>query len=412
MSYKTILLVDEEKKKSKQPGELLAAKGFEVTYAKDARDAVRLYRLNPFEVVIANLDRPAMDSSVLFGELGVAEDNPVIIAMSENGEPDWIIEIMKKGAYDYIVKPYNSEDFLLKVNRAYETARLRRMERVVQKEKVLKLENQLNWLKWKDDLVRKDEDRIDRALFKSLHTNFNQGSGFGLLISLLDMITTTGKKDGDNYIIKSRLYDMILKSKQMAENVINTFAEINSIITNETSLVRISLDALYVEIEAIIDKAKVYKDIRKQDILLSERKPYYADEFIKWDSGLFNQALSELLINGFKFSKELSAVTVILTEDDKTLYISVISEPEPLKQGIVGIPIEYENLIFEPFFRMVNLIIDGYNTSDYGLGLTKTKKIIEKLGGILSVNNVKDHTDFSWEPVTKVCFTIALQFDR
>ena len=411
MSDKKILIVDDEIKSNKKLGEIFSGRGFDVTYARDAQDAITIYRNNPYGVVITDLDKPVTDSSLLITELKKIEDKPVLVVVSKHGEPDWIIETMKNGAYDYIVKPFNAEDFFIKIERAYETARLRRMEMVLQKERVIKLENQLNWLKWKDDLVRKDEDRIDRALFKSLHTNFNQGSGFGLLISLLDMITTSGKKEGDKYIIKTKLFDMILKSKQMAENVIKTFAEINSIISNEFSFSRISLDYLYSEIKAVIDKAIKYKDIKKQNILVSEIKPYYVDEYVKWDMGLFHQALFELLINGFKFSKEASIVTVILTEDEKNLYISVISEPEPAKQGIVGIPIEYENLVFEPFFRMVNVVVDGYNTSDYGLGLTKARKIVEKLNGSLNVSNIKDHTDFSWEPVIKVCFTIAIPLD-
>jgi FixJ family two-component response regulator len=411
MSEKRILVVDDEIKSNKRLGEILAGRGFGVTFAKDAQDAITIYRNNPFGVVITDLDKPGADSGALINELKKIEDKPVLVVMSSHGEPDWIIETMKNGAYDYIVKPFDADDFIIKIERAYETARLRRMEMVLQKEKVIKLENQLNWLKWKDDLVRKDEDRIDRALFKSLHTNFNQGSGFGLLISLLDMITTSGKKEGDRYIIKAKLFDMILKSKQMAENVIKTFAEINTIISNEFSFTRISLDYLYSEIKSVIDKALKYKDIKKQNILISEKKPYYVNVYVKWDRGLFHQALFELLINGFKFSKETSIITVILTEDDKNLYISVISEPEPLRQGITGIPIEYENLVFEPFFRMVNVVVDGYNTSDYGLGLTKARKTIEKLNGSLSVTNIKDHTDFSWEPVTKVCFTITLPLD-
>ena len=412
MSEKRILIVDDEIKSNKHLGEVLAGRGFAVTYAKDAQDAITIYRNNPFGVVITDLDKPVTDSSALINELKKIEDKPVLIVVSGHGEPDWIIETMKTGAYDYIVKPFNADDFFIKVERAYETARLRRMERVLEKEKVIKLENQLNWLKWKDDLVRKDEDRIDRALFKSLHTNFNQGSGFGLLISLLDMITTSGKKEGDKYIIKAKLFDMILKSKQMAENVIKTFAEINTIISNEFNFTRVSLDFLYSEIKAIIEKAIKYKDIKKQNILLSEKKPYYVDVYIKWDLGLFHQALFELLINGFKFSKESSIITVILTDDENKLHVSVISEPETAKQGVVGIPIEYENLVFEPFFRMVNIVVDGYNTSDYGLGLTKARKTVEKLNGSLSVANIKDHTDFSWEPVTKVCFTITLPLDK
>jgi DNA-binding response OmpR family regulator len=412
MQDKKLLVIEDEVNLQKKLGDTLKNSGFDVTCTHSPQEAIRLYRLNPFWVVITDMDLPAAESAAFIASLRTIEDSPVIIALSTHNEPEWVIETMKTGVYDYIIKPFNDEDLIFKIERAYEAARLRRMERVIEKEKVIKLENQLNWLKWKDDFIKKDEDRIDRALFKSLHTNFNQGSGFGLLISLLDMIASSGKKEGDNYVIKSSLFNMILNSKKMAENVIKTFAEMNNIISNELKTTKISLDDLFSEMQIIIDAAMKYKEVRKQTVLLSDKKLYYADKFINWDRELFKQALFELLINGFKFSRELSVITVILTVDEKNLKISVISDPEPLKQGIVGIPIEYENLVFEPFFRMVNVVIDGYGTPDYGLGLTKVRKIIEKHNGSLTVSNITDHTDFSWEPVTKVCFTIAIPLEK
>jgi signal transduction histidine kinase len=76
--------------------------------------------------------------------------------------------------------------------------------------------------------------------------------------------------------------------------------------------------------------------------------------------------------------------------------------------NVKGIPQEYENIIFEPFFRMVNNVYEKYDTIDYGLGLTIVEKIIRKHNGEVSVTNVKDNSDFSRDPVTKVSFTIKI----
>ncbi len=62
-------------------------------------------------------------------------------------------------------------------------------------------------------------------------------------------------------------------------------------------------------------------------------------------------------------------------------------------KGFEGIPFEYENLVFEPFFRLSEFTLEQFNTLDYGLGLTIVEKIIMKLGGKISVSNIVDYSN-------------------
>ena len=69
---------------------------------------------------------------------------------------------------------------------------------------------------------------------------------------------------------------------------------------------------------------------------------------------------------------------------------------------------EYENIIFEPLFRLVKVLHEKYDTLDYGLGLSKVETIIKKLDGKITVSNIEDHTEFAKGSRTRVNFTISL----
>lgn len=412
MAAKRILIVDDDDITRNLLEEMLGAQGYEVALEVNGKKGLEHFKKNPFQVVITDIEMPVMDGKEFVSRLVEFEDKPVIIVLTVHDELDLVIDTMKKGVYDYIIKPFNVDDILIKLERAFETAELRRMKRVLAKEKVIKLENQINWFKWQDDFVKQEDDRIDKALFKSLHENFNQGAGFGLLMSLLDMISSSGKKEGNNYIIKAELYDMILQSKKYAAGVLSQFSEINTIINSDFELQRISLVYVHSLIESIIKKISKYRDAKNHSILFSKKKAAYSDVYVNINEKYLGDALYELLINAFKFSAPNTDIIMMIHFDDKNAEISVINDPAVSDKGIVGIPLEYENMVFDPFFRLANFVFDEYDTSDYGLGLTLVEKVTDRHGGVITASNIKDYSDFSRDPIVKVSFSLTIPLDN
>ena len=73
---------------------------------------------------------------------------PIIIVTTNKKDPELIIDIMKKGIFDYILKPVDMADLLLKLTRAFEIYEMKRISDIAQKEKVIRLENNLEWYKF------------------------------------------------------------------------------------------------------------------------------------------------------------------------------------------------------------------------------------------------------------------------
>lgn len=127
---------------------------------------------------------------------------------------------MKKGVYDYVVKPINSDDLLIKVGKAEELARLKDFEKAVERESEIRTEKMLNFNIWKESALARDTDRFDSALFQNLRKSFSQGAGFGLLLSLLALIRKEVKKEQNQYIIDEQLMQLISENADIAQKAI------------------------------------------------------------------------------------------------------------------------------------------------------------------------------------------------
>ncbi len=108
----------------------------------------------------------------------------------------------------------------------------------------------------------------------------------------------------------------------------------------------------------------------------------------------FRKVVNELFLNAYKYSKIESSILVIMDIENDKLRVSIANSPGKDEKNRFGIPVEFENIIFEPFFRLRKTVQEEYNTLDFGLGLTLVEKIVLAHGGTIGVSTVTDITDF------------------
>ena len=128
---KTILIVEDEQVLRESLAELLGDEGFTVHQAGDGQAAYELVIERPVDLVITDVRMPEMDGMTLLDHLQkVAPETPVII-ITAYGTVDNAVAAMRSGAYDYLLKPVNFDDVLMKVERALEYQDLTRTRRVL-----------------------------------------------------------------------------------------------------------------------------------------------------------------------------------------------------------------------------------------------------------------------------------------
>jgi two-component system response regulator AtoC len=124
-----ILVVDDEPNVRKMLRALLSKHGFEIDEAGDGEEALAKVLAQPPEFVLADVRMPKMDGIRLSQEIAARDLPTTVIVMSAYGTVETAVEAMRAGAYDYIMKPFRSDEVILTLRKAEEREQLRRENR-------------------------------------------------------------------------------------------------------------------------------------------------------------------------------------------------------------------------------------------------------------------------------------------
>ncbi len=129
-----ILIVDDDESLRESLALVLSAEGYEVVCAADAEAALRQLDVSTPELVLCDLRMPGMDGLELLPQLVRRLPEATVILMSAFGTAELAIEAMKRGAYDYLAKPFAPSEVLLALRKARERERLRRANQLLRRE--------------------------------------------------------------------------------------------------------------------------------------------------------------------------------------------------------------------------------------------------------------------------------------
>ncbi len=116
-----ILVVDDEPRSTQMLRKMLVKKGYSVEEKNDSTEAAELIKNNFYHIIISDLQMPNLTGMDL---LNLKHEDTLFIMITGYGSIASAVDSMKKGAYDYINKPFNMEEFLLKVEKAAEKINL------------------------------------------------------------------------------------------------------------------------------------------------------------------------------------------------------------------------------------------------------------------------------------------------
>ena len=119
-----ILVVDDEEVIRDILSDFLAMEGFEVRTAVDGTDALTQLGSTHFDLVLSDLKMPHMGGIELLDAITEHAPHVVTIIMTGFGTVETAIDAMKRGAYDYIMKPFKMEDVVHTVRRGLERHKL------------------------------------------------------------------------------------------------------------------------------------------------------------------------------------------------------------------------------------------------------------------------------------------------
>ncbi len=123
---KTILIVDDEAPMRKNITELLSDEGFAFLEASDGLEAIEKVQLHRPDVILMDVNLPKLNGINALKEIRRISPDAVAIVFTAFGTSERAIEAMKAGAFDYLEKPFELDEFMLIVRRAIQHKELLR----------------------------------------------------------------------------------------------------------------------------------------------------------------------------------------------------------------------------------------------------------------------------------------------
>ena len=195
---KKLLIIDDEKSIVESLCRALQGEGLELLTCHDPEKALLSIKEHIPEVVISDLKMPRMDGLELLARIKEFNPSIQVIMITGHGTIDDAVTAMKKGAYDFIAKPFNKQSILAVVHRAFEKTSLMQ-ENFLLKEKLKKSQSP-NFEWGKSRAFKSLLDRAAQAANSDATVLINGESGTGKEV-LAQYIFSNSPRVGQPFIV-------------------------------------------------------------------------------------------------------------------------------------------------------------------------------------------------------------------
>ena len=134
MDKPNVLVVEDEELMRSILRQLLEDDGCNVLTADSAEGALEIFSTREAAVTLTDIKLPGLDGLELLDRIKAIDDEAIVIVMTAYSSVDSAIAALRKGAYDYVTKPFVNEDLVQTVKNAIRTKELFRENRVLRRE--------------------------------------------------------------------------------------------------------------------------------------------------------------------------------------------------------------------------------------------------------------------------------------
>jgi two-component system sensor histidine kinase/response regulator len=355
-----VLVVDDEVKNRELLRALLEAQGHQVSEARDGQEGLAAAIEGLPDVVLLDVMMPNLDGLEVCRRLKAAAKTapiPVLLVTSLSDRKERL-EGIKAGASDFITKPVDTADLVLRVRNAVAGKRLfDRLEAQYQR-------------------LRELEGMRDNLVHMIIHDLRSPLAGVYTYLQLLDLelngVLDPKRREylGQSIAILNRVQDMT-----------NAVLDVSRFESNQMPMSPASVDLYEVVTEAIQSLGSAAAPPR----VLIERSE--APVIALCDREIIRRVVANLVGNALKFTPEVGQVRVTMRSGERDVEVAVADTGR-------GIPPEHQQRIFEKFGQVGGPADRARHSA--GLGLTFCKMAVEAHGGIIGVNSVVGKGSTFW----------------
>ena len=134
-----VLVTDDERPIREGCHRVLTGKGYDVLLAENGQVALEVLEREPVDILLLDLKMPVLGGEEVLEIVRTRHPQLPVIIITGHGTVDTAVQCMKKGAYDFITKPFQLDPFLIVVQRAADKRRLEEKARLFEEERAKNL---------------------------------------------------------------------------------------------------------------------------------------------------------------------------------------------------------------------------------------------------------------------------------
>jgi len=353
VSAARVLVVDDQESLRSVCRRILEKSGLDVETADGRASALERLRAGTFDLVLTDLQMQGPDDGVeLTAEVKASSPGTEVIVMTGHPSLSTAIPAMRRGAYDYLVKPFEAEALELAVARCLER---RKLQAELSEERGLRRELESAYSELKK-LERLKDGFLGRV---------NHELRTPIAIAMLAAETLRGSvaADADRRRL-DKLRDGLQRLRDTVEEIL-LFSKVAGPGLELAKAVvhpRAVIDGLLARFEAL----RVEKSLSVQ--VIEKGGPVS----VQGDPGLLESALSHLLLNAIRFNKPGGrvAIEVALAHGEARVAFA---------DSGIGVAGDQRERLFDPFYQAAEHMTR--EVGGLGLGLATVRRIAEAHGG-------------------------------
>ena len=125
-----ILIIDDEPRMCQSLKELLSSQNYELNTANSAKEAIEFLNNNRFDLILLDLCLPDMNGYHVMDHISKQGIGTLVIVLTGHASEESAIEALRRGAYDYLKKPFEPEKLLITVKNALYQKKIKRDEEI------------------------------------------------------------------------------------------------------------------------------------------------------------------------------------------------------------------------------------------------------------------------------------------
>ncbi|MEZ0396013.1 MAG: hybrid sensor histidine kinase/response regulator [Anaerolineales bacterium] len=342
-----ILIIDDEEVVLDSCTQILKSTPYRLATASDGTSGLALLQEFQPDLVFVDLKMPGISGLEVLEKIGEIDPTIVIVVITGFATVSSAVEAMKKGAYDFLPKPFTPDEFRLIARRGIERRKLMLEAVALRKER---------------DLLREQFASIVSHELKAPLSAIQQNI-FALEFELDQVLTPEQKEKLER--IKVRVGDLL--------KMINSWLRVIAVDINR---LKESFTPLSVS-EPIADAIESLATLaaRKNIEIVSETEP--ALPLIHGDRVSLTEVFVNIIGNALKYSPDGTKVLIKAGQEEQSVTVTIADS---------GIGIAKEDLphIFDGFYRGKS---GQASATGHGIGLAVARQIVEAHGGSITVES-------------------------